>query len=773
IAKVTAGGLVTAVAKGGTQIVCTPTDAKCAPVVCNVTVEDAFTVLTGTGVVDLYLQGDKKNEVATYWLSQGTVNRLAGEGIVPQWKLEGAGHGACKIDYTVADDAAKISIRTTDLMAGGTDKYTISCKAGTHSWSGELAVNVIDLGNTAPQGITLAKQTYTANVGAQVVLDFKPTVSPVGATIPEGMGITYVGLADFYDALDKSRYTENGDQVTAAFNVPGSYLLTRQYKKLNLHYVTMCTVNVGDVLNPQSLNVLSCTEPEQTVYVGGCSADIAWCTINDQAILETFASQLTWKAQRLSGNCLAAGLTVREGKAALFVANVKCAGTEVWRISCDFGGVTDSVDITIHAIAPRKALPDSLELSTNKVDAVIGNWQSLPIGCRCVPNDTALPDSADNFWSLKMADGAGKYVTEWKIEKGMLRVRFTESGYYMGNLIYHSGNVRYELPVYFTVKDEENIVHKPNNLGVHIVNNVGTVYPEGRMNVEIADAVLGSGLDGYTASVGATYAKIYGATWTVVNTSGSACTLAVEPNGDGRARIMLRSVQGTGDVNFSVTCSVNGESFTRNGAIHVASAGEARPKPVLKKTAYTTTVGTNLTIDAGLYDQDTGSLLMGGSTQNWINDAILAAIGYEYVRSEGSLAATFYEAGTYNTTVTACAGNLRYEIPVTIEVLADQETGEPNVLKMPTALKKIDQEAFMGGAMEVVDLRGTKLEAIGERAFRNCSKLRLVYIPESVTSIGVDAFAGCLVGLTICCKKGSGVETYANNNGFKVSYMAE
>ena len=83
---------------------------------------------------------------------------------------------------------------------------------------------------------------------------------------------------------------------------------------------------------------------------------------------------------------------------------------------------------------------------------------------------------------------------------------------------------------------------------------------------------------------------------------------------------------------------------------------------------------------------------------------------------------------------------------------------------LPDDLKTIEDEAFAGCAFQYAYLpEGT--EAIGSKAFADCSNLAFIHIPESCTSIAKDAFAG-VTGLTIFGQEGSCAEFYAGKYGF-------
>ena len=94
---------------------------------------------------------------------------------------------------------------------------------------------------------------------------------------------------------------------------------------------------------------------------------------------------------------------------------------------------------------------------------------------------------------------------------------------------------------------------------------------------------------------------------------------------------------------------------------------------------------------------------------------------------------------------------------------------EPDAV-LPVGLLEIGEEAFAGcGFVYIVIPEGTT--AIKNRAFQNCSNLKIVRIPESVTSIAADAFDAVSERLTIFGDTGSYAEFYANKHGF--SFQSE
>ncbi len=90
---------------------------------------------------------------------------------------------------------------------------------------------------------------------------------------------------------------------------------------------------------------------------------------------------------------------------------------------------------------------------------------------------------------------------------------------------------------------------------------------------------------------------------------------------------------------------------------------------------------------------------------------------------------------------------------------------EPTVLRLPSALKTIEEEAFEGiVADKVIIPAGTV--SIGRRAFAG-SGISYIVIPASVTSIASDAFSG-VSDLTVECAAGSAAEAFAQANGYHI-----
>lgn len=72
----------------------------------------------------------------------------------------------------------------------------------------------------------------------------------------------------------------------------------------------------------------------------------------------------------------------------------------------------------------------------------------------------------------------------------------------------------------------------------------------------------------------------------------------------------------------------------------------------------------------------------------------------------------------------------------------DKTMTEQGDLILSNKVKKIADNAFTGSNIQSVRIL-YGLTSIGDSAFTNSSTMSSIYIPNSVTSIGTDAFAGC------------------------------
>lgn len=766
VATVNEDGLVTGVRNGKTGILCVPSDPNLSAIECMVAVEDTFTVNQYTEMNRQYLQGETGYAVAGFALSNGTQKRIQAEGLEAVWSFTRVSGHAATVELKEYKGVQYLNV--TSLLAGGKDVYRVTCTAGDYTWSGEATLAVEDLGASAPTSVTLSQKEYTANIGEEITLNFTPVCKPVRTKLPSVLTSDYIGIGNFYDALIDDYHMalfEAGDQVKVAFRKPGRYILSRQYTGLNLTYVTECIINIMG----GNLNLLKCTDNEPTVYIGGKSSIATTCVISDTSIEDLYGDELVWKAERLSGDCMTVALRADQSSASLYVVNARETGEETWRISCSFRGITDYVDVTIQAVMPRTDLPDSVSLYQTEFSGMIGNQITVPLAVQCEPEGTSLPSGDDEAWSFT-ADRNTTQNANWSIKDNQMSIRFRESGYYGGQLIYRSGNVSYSFRLGFAITDEEYGLTSPDNLTVSLSKDTIVVYPEGESGMAIIDAALTEHGSANNLSSIAAYAKDKNAAWSLQIVSGNACDLSIGEVSASGVHIILNEITGTGDVNYRITCSIEGQQYTAEGIVHVASGEEPRPQPEVKKSYFTTLVGTVLTIDASFYDKTSHAKLCSGSDSIWDNADALAAMGYEYETSGDFLLPVFYETGVYTTIISNRTGNLPVSQEIKIVVYSPRKLpANPSVMTFPMGLTEIDEETFAGIGINVIDLRGTKVKNIQSKAFANNTNLVKIYIPASVQFISDDAFVGC-TDIEICCIEGSYADVWAKRNGFVVNY---
>ena len=96
-------------------------------------------------------------------------------------------------------------------------------------------------------------------------------------------------------------------------------------------------------------------------------------------------------------------------------------------------------------------------------------------------------------------------------------------------------------------------------------------------------------------------------------------------------------------------------------------------------------------------------------------------------------------------------------------------TGLINVT-VPASLEEISDNAFYfcGNLEEVAFEEESRLFVIGELAFRNCTSLKKVYIPDSVNKMGAVVFYACGSELVLDVADGLYTHEYARQNGYTV-----
>ncbi len=769
VAKVDEKGLVTAVANGFAQIRITPEDTHIAPVVCNVTVEKGFSVLASGNGYTMYLQGKPQTALGYFALSDGTAKRLALAGLYPEWKVERKSGDAAVFGVEITEDNSQLTLMSEALLRSGTDVYTVSCTAGAYSWKQDFTLTVLDAGVQAPEQVLSRTSSVNMAVGEVRTIDFTPVCKPEGTVLPEAIAENslYSGLGDFYQALDFEHYADNGDEVTVAFTQPGTYLLARTWINMNLQYSALCVITVGGEERPSGL--LKTSETDCTVYAGGMSAIAATVSITDSMANELLEDQVSWELTRISGSSVTAAVVPRKDGADLYVANVKSTGDDVWRLTYKLGQYSESIDFTIHAIVPRSTLPEAIILTNDSFRARAGEWMYISLNAATQPAGSRLPDTGRDFWTLQLQDVTDSGMVEIENGDTGIRVRFVEVGAYTGTLRYAAGNVWYEVPVYFTVTDEED---EERGYELKLVSGavLDTVWLDGLTDVSVVNLKLADRDNGVEAGAAAALVKQHGAAWNVQVNSGAECgTLAIVETVPGQAQVVLTSLEHTGEMQYTVSCTVAGQTYTSQRTLHVV--GGETPKPVLNlsRNVYTLAEGETIAIDRRIMDMDHGVQLASADSSCWKNEAAIAAMGYGVETNQDTWQVTFYEKGEYHTSVQIVAGNLKYTLPLTFIVTAQGQATSGKTLMMPGKLVEIEEEAFVGLPIDTIDLRGSAIMVIGSRAFADNSRLTKVYLPASVRTIADDAFAGSTAAV-IVCPAGSYAAAWASAHGLAVEY---
>ena len=101
-------------------------------------------------------------------------------------------------------------------------------------------------------------------------------------------------------------------------------------------------------------------------------------------------------------------------------------------------------------------------------------------------------------------------------------------------------------------------------------------------------------------------------------------------------------------------------------------------------------------------------------------------------------------------------------------------SGEDKALKIPETLDgktvtSIGNQAFRDCSFLTSVELPDSVTSIGDRAFYDCSTLTSIELPDSVTSIEDEAFEGC-INLTITVQRDSYAARYAKDNNLKYTY---
>lgn len=763
VVTVDQSGNITAVSNGSARILCTPADTNCSFAYCDVTVEELFTLNMYLQMDLQYVGGELGKDAADFRLSDGTAARLEANNLDAEWNIEKLSGSSSDVSLTVNDDGIASAI-VTALYAEGNDVYRVTCTAGQYTDSREFTLGVLSVDGVLPSGITLAQTEFSVEPGEEITIDFTPVCEPASSALPNTLRASYIGLGRFYDALNEDYVmgvlTARTDSVKLCFDIPGTYVLARYYNYCNIKYVARAVIHVGS----GELELLVCDNPEPVAYVGGKPFVAATCVIADVSVAE-LANSIVWSAERLSGDCMNVALKAGREYASLYVASANAEGNETWRITCTVDGIESSTEITLYSVMAKAGLPEEATLLQTDFEGVAGESISIPLSVTCVPENSSLPDKSDSAWIFNVGTGYGNTIY-YEVRNSMLTVCFEEEGYYSGLLCYESGSVSYNFELRFAISSEEYILSKPSNMAIALSDTTITVYPEGKTSVAIAAAHLYDPTGSYGVSAVSAYAQFAGAAWSIQTSDGASCELYLEHTSAGRAEIMLGQMSTTGDTAYTLTCEVDGKTYTAGGTVHVALSDEVRPQATLDKQYYSVMTGTSIVIDVSLYERENHIELCSGRNVDWRDAVSHNSIAYDY-SAAGDAIAVFNQPGLHTTIVSARISNLAFEQQLLIYSYSYEQ-----IMHLPAATRTIGTNAFSSVGTNVIDLRGTQVETIGSRAFSGCDKLVKVYIPASVTYIADDAFDDCLF-VKVYCTRGSYAYTWATQNNIETITVSE
>lgn len=106
-----------------------------------------------------------------------------------------------------------------------------------------------------------------------------------------------------------------------------------------------------------------------------------------------------------------------------------------------------------------------------------------------------------------------------------------------------------------------------------------------------------------------------------------------------------------------------------------------------------------------------------------------------------------------------------------MQLLGASGAAEGLAVRLPAAVKTIDEEAFAGDSAIESVIVPDGAERIGARAFADNEHLQTIEIPDSVTEIADDAFAGSNLASIVCSPDGTAAQ-YAIDHDIYASYTA-
>lgn len=147
-------------------------------------------------------------------------------------------------------------------------------------------------------------------------------------------------------------------------------------------------------------------------------------------------------------------------------------------------------------------------------------------------------------------------------------------------------------------------------------------------------------------------------------------------------------------------------------------------------------------------------------------------VKYQLNGNDMTAKVTGYDKSLAASAVSSCT--IPKSVPLTYSVCGDiLKNANPDLSSLTgtgTSVAEIADGAFKGTDLEKIVIEADGIQKIGEGAFAGCTALIAVQIPNTVGNIGndiLDQGTNC----TVYCWKGSTIDTYAQNAGYKIQYM--
>lgn len=121
-----------------------------------------------------------------------------------------------------------------------------------------------------------------------------------------------------------------------------------------------------------------------------------------------------------------------------------------------------------------------------------------------------------------------------------------------------------------------------------------------------------------------------------------------------------------------------------------------------------------------------------------------------------------------------CTSLADVTVPATVEILGESVFLGCTKLKTATFLSNVPlSDGLFAGCTSLVSVMvASDTPSVGDYAFYKCSALRALSLPETVTTVGDDAFTGC-GNVSVYCYLDSAVGTYLKNKGISVCEIGD